>query len=58
MVCSAIRRLDGAAKRLKDIEEFSKDKLLADMSEYAIEDLHKILKQLKGYLNDNYEFAH
>ena len=57
MVCSAIRQLDDATKRLKDIEEFSKDKLLVDMAEYTVEDLNKILKQLEGYLDDNYELV-
>lgn len=57
MVCSAIRQLDDAVKRLRDIEEFSKDKLLVDMAEYTAEDVIKILKQLEGYLNDNYELV-
>lgn len=57
MVCSAIRQLDDAVKRLRDIEEFSKDKLLVDIAEYTAEDVIKILKQLEGYLNDNYELV-
>lgn len=57
MVCLAMRQLDDAVKRLRDIEEFSKDKLLVDMAEYTAEDVIKILKQLEGYLNDNYELV-
>lgn len=58
MTTCVIRQLEDTVRCLKDVKEFSTDKLLADMSEYAIEDLHKILKQLAGYLDDNYEFEH
>lgn len=55
MVASAIRQLEDTVRYLKDVEEFTTDKLLADMTEYAVEDLNKISRQLAGYLLDNYE---
>lgn len=50
-----IRQLEDAVRCLDEIQEFSTDKLLVDMAEYTVEDLNKILKQLGGYLKDNYE---
>lgn len=55
MAGCVIRQLEDTVRCLKDVEEFATDKLLADMAEYAAEDLNKILKQLGGYLDDNYE---
>lgn len=58
MTGCAIRQLEDTVRCLKDVEEFATDKLLADIAEYAAKDLNKILKQLSGYLDDNYEFKH
>lgn len=55
MVCCVIKQLENTVRCLKDIEEFTTDKLLVDMAEYTVEDLDKLLEQLAGYLNDNYE---
>lgn len=55
MVSCVIRQLNDVVIALKDIQELATDKLLVDMADYTIEDLHKILKQLAGYVNDNYE---
>lgn len=55
MVGCVIRQLEDVVRTLKDTQELATDKLLVDMADYTIEDLHKILKQLAGYLNDNYE---
>lgn len=56
MVTFVIRQIGETVRCLKDVEEFATDKLLADMAGYAVEDLHKILKQIAGYVDDNYEF--
>lgn len=58
MTTCVIRQLEDTIRYIKDIEYFATDKLLVDMAEYASEDLHKILNQLDGYLDDNYEFEH
>lgn len=55
MVSCVIRQLEDAVRCLDDIQEFATDKLLVDMTEYTTKDLNKILKQLAGYVNDNYE---
>lgn len=55
MVGCVIKQLEDAVRCLDEIQEFSTDKLLVDMAEYTVEDLNKILKQLGGYLKDNYE---
>lgn len=55
MVSCVVRQLEDTVRYLKDVEEFTTDKLLADMTEYAVEDLNKISRQLAGYLLDNYE---
>lgn len=55
MVSCVVRQLEDTVRYLKDVEEFTTDKLLADMTEYAVEDLNKISIQLAGYLLDNYE---
>ena len=57
MVCCMIRQLEDAVRCLKDIEYFATDKLLVDMAEYTAKDLNKILNQLDGYLDDNYEIT-
>lgn len=58
MTTCVIRQLQDAVRCLDEIQEFSTDKLLVDMAEYTVEDLNKILKQLSGYINDNYELEH
>lgn len=50
-----IKQLEEAVRCLDEIQEFSTDKLLVDMAEDTVEDLNKILKQIGGYLKDNYE---
>ncbi len=55
MVSCVIRQLEDAVRCLDEIQEFATDKLLVDMTEYTTKDLNKILKQLAGYVNDNYE---
>lgn len=55
MVSCVIRQLNDVVIALKDTQKLATDKLLVDMADYTIKDLHKILKQLAGYVNDNYE---